>query len=74
MPPTDVNLPSIPKPKKVVEGRVRCHKCGLLCRDAEHYLSHACRLEKTRDAGASGRDRSIHPLAERRDASQSAAQ
>jgi hypothetical protein len=23
-----------------VEGPIRCHKCQLMCRDAEHYLSH----------------------------------
>ena len=25
-----------------VKGPIRCHKCQLMCRDAEHYLSHAC--------------------------------
>ncbi len=25
-----------------VKGPVRCHKCQLLCRDAEHYLNHTC--------------------------------
>ena len=25
-----------------VKGTVRCHKCQLMCRDAEHYLSHGC--------------------------------
>jgi hypothetical protein len=25
-----------------VEGRVRCHKCRLICSDASHYLSHKC--------------------------------
>jgi len=25
-----------------VKGPIRCHKCQLLCRDAEHYLSHKC--------------------------------
>jgi len=25
-----------------VEGRVRCHKCRLVCRDAAHYLNHTC--------------------------------
>ena len=23
-----------------VKGPIRCHKCQLMCRDAEHYLSH----------------------------------
>lgn len=35
--PNGVNNP----PK--VEGPVRCHKCQLMCRDAEHYLSHECK-------------------------------
>jgi hypothetical protein len=26
-----------------VEGPIRCHKCQLMCRDAEHYLSHLSR-------------------------------
>jgi len=25
-----------------VIGPIRCHKCRLMCRDAEHYLSHVC--------------------------------
>ena len=25
-----------------VKGPIRCHKCQLMCRDAEHYLSHKC--------------------------------
>jgi hypothetical protein len=25
-----------------VKGPVRCHKCRLTCRDANHYLSHKC--------------------------------
>ena len=25
-----------------VKGPVRCHRCQLKCRDAEHYLSHKC--------------------------------
>lgn len=28
-------------PPKVI-GPIRCHKCQLKCRDAEHYLSHKC--------------------------------
>ena len=26
-----------------VKGPIRCHKCQLKCRDAEHYLSHKCK-------------------------------
>jgi hypothetical protein len=26
-----------------VKGPLRCHKCRMMCRDAEHYLSHACK-------------------------------
>jgi hypothetical protein len=26
-----------------VKGPIRCHKCQLTCRDAEHYLSHSCK-------------------------------
>ena len=37
------------RPKSVVKGPIRCHKCQLLCRDAEQYLSHAC---KGREIGA----------------------
>jgi hypothetical protein len=29
---------SVPK----VKGPIRCHKCRIMCRDAEHYLSHVC--------------------------------
>lgn len=25
-----------------VKGPIRCHKCQMKCRDAEHYLSHKC--------------------------------
>ena len=25
-----------------VEGRVRCHKCRLICLNAAHYLGHKC--------------------------------
>jgi hypothetical protein len=27
-----------------VKGPIRCHKCQLKCRDAEHYLSHKCEI------------------------------
>lgn len=26
-----------------VKGPIRCHKCQLVCRDAEHYLNHICK-------------------------------
>ncbi len=29
-------------PPSKVKGPIRCHKCKLKCRDAEHYLSHKC--------------------------------
>jgi hypothetical protein len=32
-----------------VKGPIRCHKCQLLCRDAEHYLSHKCDSNRSRD-------------------------
>jgi hypothetical protein len=32
---------AVEKPSKV-KGPIKCHKCNLLCRDAEHYLSHIC--------------------------------
>ena len=32
----------IVKPKPLVRGPIRCHKCQLMCVDAEHYLSHSC--------------------------------
>jgi hypothetical protein len=41
-PTTDSNLkPAANIPSKV-KGPIRCHKCQLKCRDAEHYLSHKC--------------------------------
>ena len=37
----------VPRPKAVVKGPIRCHKCQLLCRDGEQYLSHSCdRVQK----------------------------
>jgi len=38
----NVKAPAIPRPKVVVKGPIRCHKCQLLCQDAEHYLNHGC--------------------------------
>jgi hypothetical protein len=29
-------------PASKVEGPIRCHTCRVVCRDAEHYLSHKC--------------------------------
>jgi hypothetical protein len=29
-------------PASKVVGPIRCHTCRLVCRDAEHYLSHKC--------------------------------
>ena len=39
---TKVDSPTLLRPKAVVKGPIRCHKCQLVCRDAEQYLSHAC--------------------------------
>ena len=25
-----------------VQGRIRCHRCSVVCSDAAHYLSHKC--------------------------------
>jgi hypothetical protein len=36
-----VQMPA-PARKSVVKGPIRCHKCQLLCVDADHYLTHAC--------------------------------
>jgi hypothetical protein len=33
-----------------VKGPVRCHKCRLTCRDAEHYLSHKCESPSLNEA------------------------
>jgi|GEM_PF-1341132 len=30
-----------------VKGPLRCHTCRLMCRDAEHYLSHKCEPQAT---------------------------
>ncbi len=32
-----------------VKGPIRCHKCQLMCRDAEHYLSHECKPKPPSD-------------------------
>jgi hypothetical protein len=37
-----VIAPTLPRPKPVVKGPIRCHKCQMLCRDSEEYLSHSC--------------------------------
>jgi hypothetical protein len=33
--------PRPPAPKSVVKGPIRCHKCQLLCANAEQYLNHS---------------------------------
>ncbi len=33
---------AVTRPKTVVKGPIRCHKCQMLCRDADEYLSHTC--------------------------------
>jgi hypothetical protein len=35
-----------------VKGPIRCHKCQLKCRDAEHYLSHKCEPASSPDCSA----------------------
>jgi hypothetical protein len=42
-----VNTPPAVRPKAVVKGPIRCHKCQLMCRDAEQYLNHACQPRET---------------------------
>lgn len=32
-----------------VKGPIRCHKCQLKCRDAEHYLNHKCEPGRSRE-------------------------
>ena len=46
-----------------VKGPIRCHKCQLMCRDAEHYLSHKCeRKSYSASAASAGAQRiSIGP-------------
>jgi hypothetical protein len=41
MPAKVKRMPKL-RPPPVVKGPIRCHKCQLLCRDAEHYLNHGC--------------------------------
>jgi hypothetical protein len=31
-----------------VKGPIRCHKCQLKCRDADHYLHHKCEPRRRR--------------------------
>ncbi len=40
---TKVSSPPILRSKPIVKGPIRCHKCQLMCRDAEEYLGHACK-------------------------------
>jgi len=39
---TKAITPPVPRPKAVVKGPIRCHKCQLICRDGEEYLNHIC--------------------------------
>jgi hypothetical protein len=39
-----VSFQNAKRVKAVVKGPIRCHKCQLMCIDAEHYLSHKCEL------------------------------
>jgi hypothetical protein len=32
--------------RAIVKGPIRCHNCQLMCVDAEHYLTHECRMRK----------------------------
>jgi len=36
-----------PSPASKVKGPVRCHKCQLVCGNAEHYLSHKCEPKRS---------------------------
>ena len=39
--------PQVPRPKAVVKGPIRCHKCQLICQDGEEYRNHTCdRVQK----------------------------
>lgn len=40
--------PRAPRPKPEVKGPIRCHKCQMLCRDAEEYRTHHCERGATR--------------------------
>lgn len=42
MSPTKMIKSPVPRPKAVVKGPIRCHKCRMLCRDADEYLNHHC--------------------------------
>lgn len=35
-----------------VKGPIRCHKCQLNCRDADHYLSHECKPNASPECNA----------------------
>jgi len=43
--------PEAVNPVSKVKGPIRCHKCQLKCRDAEHYLSHKCSPTGAADGG-----------------------
>jgi len=40
--PYDSNRKNAANTPPKVKGPIRCHKCQMKCRDAEHYLSHKC--------------------------------
>ena len=40
--PIDLNRKHAANILPKVKGPIRCHKCQMKCRDAEHYLSHKC--------------------------------
>ena len=42
MSPIKASAPPILRSKPIVKGPIRCHKCQLMCLDAEQYLNHAC--------------------------------
>ena len=44
------NLEPTPAKASKVKGPIRCHTCQLMCRDAEHYLSHECKPKPSADS------------------------
>jgi hypothetical protein len=41
-----ITLHRVTKTSKVILS-VRCHKCQLMCRDAEHYIGHECKASQS---------------------------
>jgi hypothetical protein len=39
---SEKTLAASPGAPSKVKGPIRCHKCQLKCRDADHYLRHKC--------------------------------